>query len=171
MHAAAGTRTIDCGNRARVTMRACGGATPWRRAMVRDRRGQRRDLPADLPAKIRVQRCGTGVAVGGPTHEGVTVLDRHQPIAILFTSLLFACAAAPTAQLGETEAAYRAAQEVGAADQPDAAYHLKLAEDQIAAAKKEMNGNRKEKRHARDLLEQGGCARSRRQRHRAAVSA
>lgn len=81
------------------------------------------------------------------------MFDRKQSIVVVF-SFLVACASAPTAQLGESEAAYRAAQEVGAAKQPDAAYHLKLAEDQIAAAKPKMDGNRKDKRAARDLLEQ-----------------
>ena len=89
----------------------------------------------------------------GGTHEGVNVLER-QSLAIIVTSLLFACASSPTRQLSDAEASYRAAQEVGAAEQPDSAYHLKLAEDQIAAAKKEMDGKKKEKRHARDLLEQ-----------------
>ena len=78
----------------------------------------------------------------------------HRPSAVILSFSLVACASAPTAQLGETEAAYRAAQEVGAAKQPDAAYHLKLAEDQIAAAKAKMDGNRKDKRAARALLEQ-----------------
>jgi hypothetical protein len=82
------------------------------------------------------------------------MFDRHQFIAIVATSLLVACASAPTAQLGESEAAYRGAQEAGAAKQPNAAYHLKLAEDQIAAAKKLMDGNRKDKRLARDMLEE-----------------
>ena len=82
------------------------------------------------------------------------MFDRHQSIVIVVTSLLVACASAPTAQLGESEAAYRGAQEVGAAKQPTAAYHLKLAEDQIAAAKKLMDGNNREQRQARDLLEQ-----------------
>ena len=81
------------------------------------------------------------------------MLDRHSSTLVVL-SLLVACASAPTAQLGESEAAYRAAQEVGAAKQPDAAYHLKLAEDQIAAAKKKMDGNRDDKRAARALLEQ-----------------
>jgi len=85
--------------------------------------------------------------------ESNHMFDRHQ-YTIIGISLLVACASAPTAQLGESEAAYRAAQEVGAAKQPDAAYHLKLAEDQIAAAKQKMDGNRKDKRAARDLLEQ-----------------
>ncbi|HET6581953.1 MAG TPA: DUF4398 domain-containing protein [Nannocystaceae bacterium] len=80
--------------------------------------------------------------------------DRNPLIAIAITSCLAACASAPTAQLGESEAAYRGAEEVGAKDTPEAAYHLKLAHDQIAAAKKLMDGNRKDKRHARDLLEQ-----------------
>lgn len=89
----------------------------------------------------------------GVTHEGVNVLER-QSFAIILTSLLSACASAPTRQLSDAQAAYRAAQEVGAAQQPDSAYHLKLAEDQIAKARKEMDGKKKEKRHARDLLEQ-----------------
>jgi hypothetical protein len=82
------------------------------------------------------------------------MFDRHPAILVVLASTIVACASAPTAQLGETEAAYRAAQEVGAAKQPDAAYHLKLAEDQIAAAKQLMDGDRKDKRRARDLLEQ-----------------
>jgi len=82
------------------------------------------------------------------------MFDRHPAILIVLASAIVACASAPTAQLGESEAAYRAAQEVGAAKQPDAAYHLKLAEDQIAAAKQLMDGDRKDKQRARDLLEQ-----------------
>jgi hypothetical protein len=84
----------------------------------------------------------------------VTVLVRNQSILFVLTTFIVACASAPTAQLGESEAAYRAAQEVGAADQPDAALHLELAKAQIADAKPLMDGNRKEKRAARDLLEQ-----------------
>jgi hypothetical protein len=89
------------------------------------------------------------------TFEGVHVpSDRHSSLVIVIGSFLVACASKPTAQLGESEAAYRGAEEVGARDQPEAAYHLKLAHDQIAAAKKLMDGNKKDKRHARDLLEQ-----------------
>jgi hypothetical protein len=84
----------------------------------------------------------------------VTVLVRNPSILFVLTTFIVACASAPTAQLGESEAAYRAAQEVGAADQPDAALHLELAKAQIADAKPLMDGNRKEKRAARDLLEQ-----------------
>jgi hypothetical protein len=82
------------------------------------------------------------------------VLVRHPSMLFVLTSFFVACVHAPTAQLGESEAAYRAAQEVGAANQPDAAYHLELAQDQIATAKPLMEGNRKDKRAARDLLEQ-----------------
>lgn len=82
------------------------------------------------------------------------MFDHSPSTVIVLSSLFIACASTPTAQLGETEAAYRGAQEVGAAKQPNAAYHLKLAEDQIATAKRLMDGNRKDKRLARDLLEQ-----------------
>jgi hypothetical protein len=82
------------------------------------------------------------------------MFDRQKSVLVVVTSLLVACASAPTAQLGESEAAYRGAQEAGAAKQPNSAYHLKLADDQIAAAKNLMDGNRKDKREARDLLEQ-----------------
>jgi hypothetical protein len=78
----------------------------------------------------------------------------RQPIVVALASILVGCASAPTAQLGRSQAAYRAAQEVGAADRPDAAYHLKLAQDQIAAAKPLMDGNKKDKALARELLEQ-----------------
>lgn len=80
--------------------------------------------------------------------------DRHPSLVIVIGSFFVACASTPTAQLGESEAAYRGAEEVGAKQQPEAAYHLKLAHDQIAAAKKLMDGNKKEKREARHLLEQ-----------------
>ena len=82
------------------------------------------------------------------------MLVRNQSILCVLTIFSVACVSAPTAQLGESEAAYRAAQEVGAANQPDAAFHLELAKEQIADAKPLMDGNRKEKRAARDLLEQ-----------------
>jgi len=82
------------------------------------------------------------------------MFDRYQASLVITISLLVACASTPTAQLGQTEAAFRAAQEVGAAKQPSAAYHLKLAEEQMAAAKPLMEGNNREQRTARDLLEQ-----------------
>jgi len=72
---------------------------------------------------------------------------------LAFAALLVGCASAPTKQLGESQAAYRAADEVGAGNHPEAAYHLKLAEDQIAAAKELMDGNRREKRMAKRHLQ------------------
>jgi hypothetical protein len=68
-------------------------------------------------------------------------------------SLSLACANAPTKELGEAEAAYRAAQELGAAESPVAAYHLKLAEDQIAQAKTQMDGDETDRRRARRMLQ------------------
>ncbi|RYF44704.1 MAG: DUF4398 domain-containing protein, partial [Cytophagaceae bacterium] len=52
----------------------------------------------------------------------------------------FACASypAPSEHLASSMAAVRGAQEVGAAQVPRAALHLKLAEDQIAQAKQFM---------------------------------
>ena len=142
-----------CGVRVPPPTPACGAATlcPTQRfvtAADNAARWRRIHVLAQTNAAWNGSRTRLAQLRGGPE------LDRHQPIAIVITSFLFACAAAPTAQLGESEAAYRAAQEVGAANQPDAAYHLKLAEDQIAAAKKLMDGNKKEKRQARKLLEQ-----------------
>ncbi len=65
---------------------------------------------------------------------------------------LSACASAPTTQLNESESALRAATEVGAPEVPEAAYHLKLAKDQIEEAKGLMDGNRGDKKDAKKLL-------------------
>ena len=72
---------------------------------------------------------------------------------LAFAALLVGCASAPTKQLGESQAALRAAEEVGAGNHPEAAYHLKLAEDQIAAAKELIDGNRRERRMAKRHLQ------------------
>jgi hypothetical protein len=72
---------------------------------------------------------------------------------LTFAALLVGCASAPTKQMGESQAAMRAAEEVGAGNHPEAAYHLKLAEDQIAAAKELMDGNRREKKMAKRHLQ------------------
>lgn len=82
------------------------------------------------------------------------MFDRFPASFLVTASLLVACASSPTAQLSKSEAAYRAAEEVGAANQPTSAYHLKLAQDEIAAAKKLMDGNNRDQRLAHDLLEQ-----------------
>ncbi len=55
--------------------------------------------------------------------------------------LLVGCAStfpAPTQRLADAESAQRSARELGAANQPAAQLHLKLADEQMAAARKEM---------------------------------
>jgi hypothetical protein len=47
----------------------------------------------------------------------------------------------------------RAAEELGAGNHPDAAYHLRLAEEQIAAAQDLMDGSRRERRMAKRHLQ------------------
>jgi hypothetical protein len=74
-------------------------------------------------------------------------------LAVATFSLSLGCASAPKKELREAEAAYRAAQEVGAAEKPIAAYHLELARDQIANAKARMDGDKDDRRRARRLLE------------------
>ena len=56
--------------------------------------------------------------------------------AVLLAAIVptFACASAPTRQMTESKAAVRAAEEMAGPENPKAAYHLKLAKDQIAAA-------------------------------------
>jgi hypothetical protein len=65
---------------------------------------------------------------------------------------LTACATAPTHQMGESQATLRAAEAVGAQEHPRAAYHLKLAQEQIASAKPLMDGDRSDVRDAERLL-------------------
>ncbi len=50
-----------------------------------------------------------------------------------------ASAPAPTEQIASSLAAVRGADEVGAREVPEAALHVKLAEEQIEASKKSMN--------------------------------
>jgi pyridoxal biosynthesis lyase PdxS len=59
-------------------------------------------------------------------------------LSILALFALTACATAPLApdRISTSEDAIRAAAEVGAGDLPQAALHLKLAEEQLALAKK-----------------------------------
>ena len=57
-------------------------------------------------------------------------------------ALLVACGAsfpAPTQHMADAEAAHRAALELGAANQPAAQLHVKLAEEQMSKAKTLMN--------------------------------
>ena len=68
----------------------------------------------------------------------------------------FACASAPTRQLSDSKAALRAAEEMSGPENPKAAYHLKLAKDQIAAAENlidDGDGDDDEMREARAYLE------------------
>lgn len=56
--------------------------------------------------------------------------------------LLFACASSfptPTQHMADAEAAHRSALELGAANQPAAQLHVKLAEEQMSKAKTLMN--------------------------------
>jgi hypothetical protein len=111
-------------------------------------------MQAAMRVGERLARVSHGGA-SGTTEESVAV--KHLPSSgcgvIAVAALLAGCASAPTKQLGESQAALRAAEEVGAGDHPEAAYHLKLAEDQIAAAKELMDGNRKDKRMAKRHLQ------------------
>jgi hypothetical protein len=63
-------------------------------------------------------------------------------------TLSFACGAsfpAPTQRLADAESAHRSALELGAANQPAAALHIKLAEEQMDKAKALIaDGNNKE---------------------------
>jgi hypothetical protein len=64
-----------------------------------------------------------------PTSPGLAV--------VCFALVLGACAGfpAPAERLASAEAAARSARELGAEKDPKAAYHLKLAEDQLAQGK------------------------------------
>lgn len=62
-------------------------------------------------------------------------------LAVVPVAFAVACGAsfpAPTQRLADAESAQRSAQELGAAAQPAAQLHLKLADEQVARAKKEM---------------------------------
>ena len=60
----------------------------------------------------------------------------------LLVLALLGCGGSPTPvrSLAETRAAIRGAQEMGAPEVPRAALHLKLAQDQLAAAEREIAG-------------------------------
>lgn len=63
------------------------------------------------------------------------------PITVSVLSLsLAACASfpPPSDRLAQAESGTRAAKEIGAADEPTAALHLKMANDQVAEARKMM---------------------------------
>ena len=68
--------------------------------------------------------------------------------AILIGAAATACGASfpvPTQRMADAESAERSAREMGAAEQPGAKLHLKLAQDQIAAAKSSVAEGNNEK--------------------------
>ena len=71
----------------------------------------------------------------------------HRVVATAPLLLLFACASfpPPTQRMADAESAHRSALELGAANQPAAQLHVKLAEEQMTKAKTLMNsGDNKE---------------------------
>lgn len=66
---------------------------------------------------------------------------------------MVACASVSQEAVTESQAAVRAAEEVGAEKQPQGQYHLDLAKEQIAAARTKMDGSRKDKKRAEALLD------------------
>jgi len=63
------------------------------------------------------------------------------------------CATVSQEKLTSTEATARAAEEGGAREHPKASFHLELAEEQLAAAKKLIDGNNREVAQAERYLE------------------
>jgi hypothetical protein len=69
-------------------------------------------------------------------------------------AILLGCATVPTKALYEARAEARVAQEVGAKNDPEAAYHLRLAQDQIVTAQKWIEeGDNDDLRRAKLVLE------------------
>lgn len=85
-------------------------------------------------------------------------MNRTLLIASLFTGAsLTACATAPRQQLTNAEATVRAAEAVGAKDEPRASYHLKLAKDQIEVAKPLVEGSNKDRKTAAKVLDRAAA--------------
>jgi len=74
-------------------------------------------------------------------------------VAVLGIVPMLGCATVSADALADSQAAVRAAEEVGADQHAEGQYHLKLAKDQIAEAKQKMDGNRDDKRRAEALLD------------------
>jgi Domain of unknown function (DUF4398) len=75
----------------------------------------------------------------------MTIIKMGMAVAVM--ALGFGCGAStlPTDQLASTEASVRAAQELGATNVPNAELHLRLANEQLAEARKRAsNGDDKE---------------------------
>ena len=89
-----------------------------------------------------------------PCDMDTPVKHRHSAFAILLgVAPMMACASVSTQRLTESQAAVRAAEEVGASETPKGQYHLNLAKEQIAEAKDRMDGDREDKRRAEALLD------------------
>lgn len=80
-------------------------------------------------------------------------MHRAAPTLLLSLASTLACATVPAEAVTNSQAAVRAAEEVGAANQPQAQFHLELAREQIAAAKTKLDGSRRDKRDAEALLD------------------
>ena len=65
---------------------------------------------------------------------------------------LWGCATAPQSAYTESRATVRAAEEVGAPDEPSAAYHLDLAKKQLAVAEPLVDGSNAERKQAAKVL-------------------
>jgi hypothetical protein len=76
------------------------------------------------------------------------IMKKHFVWAIVPVALSLACASSfpvPTQRMADAESAHRSALELGAATQPTAQLHVKLAEEQMAKAKAAIaNGENKE---------------------------
>ena len=83
----------------------------------------------------------------------VSVMRNASVFAFVFATLAIACASAPkpTQKLADTQAALRAADEVGAQNVPQAQLYSRLAEDQLARAQKLIEDDENEK--AASMLE------------------
>ncbi len=123
--------------------RLCGTATNGRRRRGSARRGKPRIPFDDAVARALARASHLRQRVNAFRWSGVLAV----------AALVGGCASAPTAQLGESRAALRTAEELGAGNHPDAAYHLELAEEQIAAAEDLMDGNHRERKMARRHLQ------------------
>lgn len=106
---------------------------------MRDRRGASTHHPVTALAAtpLRFDRPKRG----GRPAACLCSARRRMRIALPLTALaLVACGASapPTYQLGQSQAAVRAAEELGADDSPQASLHLKMARDHLANAERLM---------------------------------
>lgn len=73
----------------------------------------------------------------------------HSAVILLVTGLVVGCGGAqpPVDLLASTEGAIRGAEEAGASKDPQASLHLKLAKEQVVAAKELMDDDDNEEAH------------------------